>query len=292
MDTLAVSEKKRLAELEAVVERGLQTFVEVGAALMEIRDSRLYREHYDTFANYCRERWGVQRRRAYQLMDAAAVVGNVKDFSHPPQVESHAAPLSKLDPDDQSAAWQRAVESAPDGRVTGAHVEEIVKEYQAEKNGEKPDGMAVHYSSKHKDWETPQPLFDLLDNEFLFTLDVCATDKTAKCENYFTPEDDGLAQEWEGHRCWMNPPYGDEISAWIEKAYRAAQHKGTLVVCLLPARTDTSWWWDYCRHGQIRFLRGRLKFGGAEHSAPFPSAVVVFDGYREAVIWWEAPNEI
>jgi hypothetical protein len=83
----------------------------------------------------------------------------------------------------------------------------------------------------------------------------------------------------------MNPPYGDEISRWIAKAHEAADG-GATVVCLIPARVDTGWWWDHCRHGEIRFLRGRLKFGTSQNSAPFPSAVVVF-GRPAGVVWWE-----
>lgn len=134
--------------------------------------------------------------------------------------------------------------------------------------------MAVHFSSKTSDWETPQDFFDRLNSEFHFELDVCASPENAKCPRYFTPEEDGLKQKWTGV-CWMNPPYGREIGRWVKKAYESAQ-EGATVVCLLPARTDTSWWHDYCMKGEIRFIRGRLKFGGAKHPAPFPSAVVVF----------------
>lgn len=134
--------------------------------------------------------------------------------------------------------------------------------------------LAVHFSSASDMWETPQNFFDELNAEFGFEVDVCATPENAKCARYFTPEQDGLAQEWTG-TCWMNPPYGRQISKWVRKAYESAQ-KGATVVCLLPARTDTSWWHDYCMKGEIRFVRGRLKFGNASENAPFPSAVVVF----------------
>ena len=135
--------------------------------------------------------------------------------------------------------------------------------------------MDVHFSSKTDMWATPQDTFDALAAEFgPFDLDVCATPENAKCARYYTREDNGLAQPWEGS-CWMNPPYGREIKAWMRKAYEASQN-GATVVCLVPARTDTAWWHDYAMKGQIRFLRGRLKFGGAANSAPFPSAVVVF----------------
>lgn len=131
----------------------------------------------------------------------------------------------------------------------------------------------VHFSSKTDLWSTPQDFFDELNKEFGFTLDVCATHDNAKCQTYYTIDQDGLAQEWEGV-CWMNPPYGREIGKWMEKAYESSLN-GATVVCLVPARTDTKWWHEYVMKGDIRFLRGRLKFGNSKNSAPFPSAVVV-----------------
>lgn len=138
--------------------------------------------------------------------------------------------------------------------------------------------MDVHYSSKTPEWSTPQDLFDSLNAEFSFGLDVCATSKNAKCEHFFSPEQDGLTQAWHGYSgaIWMNPPYGDEIAKWVAKAHQAFSEWGETVVCLLPARTDTAWFWNYCGDGEVRFLRGRLKFGGSVNSAPFPSAVVIF----------------
>ncbi len=131
------------------------------------------------------------------------------------------------------------------------------------------------FSSKSDEWATPQELFDSLDLEFgPFNLDVCATKDNAKCMMYYTREMDGLRYPWSGI-CWMNPPYGREILKWVKKAYDEA-HAGSVVVCLLPARTDTKWWHEYCMKGEIRFLQGRLKFGGHKNSAPFPSAVVIF----------------
>lgn len=155
--------------------------------------------------------------------------------------------------------------------------------------------MAVHYSSERHDWETPQELFDLLNQEFGFTLDVCALPDTAKCSAYFTPDDDGLTQDWSKGICWMNPPYGDEIVEWVTKAHEESRKGGT-VVCLIPARVDTAWWWDNCIHGEIRFLKGRLKFkqnGNEESSAPFPSAVIVFSPiHKPGTIWWDWKRNI
>lgn len=117
-------------------------------------------------------------------------------------------------------------------------------------------------SSNSDCWETPQELFDELNQKYNFDVDVCALPKNAKCANYFTPEIDGLKQEWIG-TCWMNPPYGHEIGKWMQKAYKSSL-AGATVVCLVPARTDTAWWHDYAMKGKIEFIRGRLKFGNSK----------------------------
>lgn len=131
------------------------------------------------------------------------------------------------------------------------------------------------FSSKTDRWETPQDFFEKLNQEFGFEIDVCALPENAKCSRYFSPMDDGLKQDWTGV-CWCNPPYGRAIGKWVEKAYASAV-KGATVVMLLPARTDTRWFHDWIYgKAEIRFVRGRLKFGGAEYGAPFPSMVVVF----------------
>lgn len=128
------------------------------------------------------------------------------------------------------------------------------------------------FSSKTDLWETPQDFFDKLNEEFHFTLDVCAIPENAKCEKYYTPEQDGLAQPWKGV-VWCNPPYGRKIGEWVQKAAES----NCTVVMLLPARTDTRWFHDYIYgKAEIRFVKGRLKFGGSCNSAPFPSMVVVF----------------
>lgn len=133
----------------------------------------------------------------------------------------------------------------------------------------------VHFSSASDLHATPQEFFDKLDAVHGFTLDACATAENAKCAVFFTREDDALRQDWRGV-VWMNPPYGRGIGAWMRKAYEASR-AGAKVVCLIPARTDTAWWHEYAARGAVEFVRGRLKFGGAVHNAPFPSAVVVFE---------------
>lgn len=135
---------------------------------------------------------------------------------------------------------------------------------------------SVHFMSKTNEWSTPQDFYDKLNDEFGFTLDPCATHENHKCDNYYTTEDDGLAQNWDNEIVFMNPPYGREIKNWIKKASEAV---GGVVVCLIPARTDTSYWHDYIfsqKHAEVRFVRGRLKFGNSNNSAPFPSAVIIY----------------
>ena len=132
------------------------------------------------------------------------------------------------------------------------------------------------YSSNTDEWGTPQKLFDELNERFDFDVDVCANAENAKCRRYFSKEEDGLKQDWTQFKtCWMNPPYGRQIGSWIEKAYETSLH-GTTVVCLLPSRTDTRWFHDYCVKGDITFIKGRLKFNDGKVPAPFPSMIVIF----------------
>lgn len=133
-------------------------------------------------------------------------------------------------------------------------------------------------------WETAQPFFDKLNAKYCFTLDVCALPENTKCKHYFSPKEDGLKQPWTG-RCWMNPPYGKEISKWVEKAYQESA-KGALVVALLPARTDTRWFhkFIYQQHGvTTHFIKGRVRFANAKHTAPFPSLIVIFHRFTHAL---------
>ena len=136
---------------------------------------------------------------------------------------------------------------------------------------------AVMFSSETDLWATPQEFFDKLNSEFNFTLDPCATSENAKCSKYYTVKEDGLKQDWGGETVFCNPPYGREIAKWVRKASEESKKPNTVVVMLIPARTDTSYFHDYIyKKAEIRFIRGRLKFGNATNSAPFPSMVVVF----------------
>ena len=147
-------------------------------------------------------------------------------------------------------------------------------------------------SSKSNEWETPQDLFDLLNKEFHFVLDVAATKENTKCSLYYTKEKNGLIQKWytANGAIWMNPPYGGQTGKWIEKAYQESL-KGATVVCLIVSSTDRSYWHDYIFPfaSQIRWIRGRIIFGKAKSTAPFASAIVIFDNNKSCpkFVWYK-----
>ena len=133
----------------------------------------------------------------------------------------------------------------------------------------------ILFSSASEEWETPQDLFNKLNNEFNFTVDVASSELNYKCKKHYTQKEDGLVQNWDNEVVWCNPPYGRKIGEWVKKASKSK----TIIVMLLPARTDTKWFHDYIYNKQnieIRFIKGRLKFGNSKNSAPFPSMIVIF----------------
>lgn len=140
--------------------------------------------------------------------------------------------------------------------------------------------LSVMYSSKSDEWETPQHFFDEVNAEFEFDIDACATSENHKCSKYFTMNEDGLSQNWGGYKVWCNPPYS-KIADWVAKAFYETRKDNTLVVLLIPSRTDTRYFHDYIyNRAEIRFVKGRLKFGDGKNSAPFPSMLVIFRGAK------------
>lgn len=135
------------------------------------------------------------------------------------------------------------------------------------------------FSSVKEDWGTPQWLFDELNFEFGFTLDACANEYNAKCNRYFSIRDNGLEQDWSGNVVFCNPPYGKQLSLWVEKCWNESKKPNTIVVMLIPVRTDTKWFHKFVyNQSEIRFLNRRLKFQGSSNMAPFPSMIVIFRG--------------
>lgn len=428
---LTESERQELAQHEQVIKAGLQTFYDVGNALAAIRDAKLYREDYETFEDYCRERWQISRPRAYQMISSAEVVDNVSTMVDIlPTSERQVRPLTKLPPDDQRTAWAEAVATAPDGKVTGAHVEQIVERMQADDppsfvwgpvpgtrlaaddeypdasilplvSGDGrlemmvdgvwtemeqahvgfpstcPDGRRVCVHDECLHWREldderelcaepsfqstmyaarvpsgfvglyanvthclycGEPLNDTarsagwrycngdechrkfddiddiddtpdlgiesppspLDNiaplmtsnsvewytppEIVaqvvalmggIDLDPCSNEgePNIPANHHFTKVEDGLIYPWFG-RVYMNPPYGREIEQWIDKLLSEYECGNVgMAIALVPARTDTAWW-RKLRDFPVVFVRGRLKFSGADNSATFPSALV------------------
>lgn len=141
---------------------------------------------------------------------------------------------------------------------------------------DKPILTSGLFTSRTEEWETPAYVFLSLNKEFDFQVDVCATSENTKCKIFFDKSVNGLKREWSPFKCWMNPPYGRNISSWMKKAYEESQ-RGALVVCLIPSRTDTKWWHKWVmKSAEIRFISGRISFGNSKQSAPFPSCIAIY----------------
>lgn len=140
------------------------------------------------------------------------------------------------------------------------------------------------FTSNKEDWETPVYFFNSLNEKYHFKWDLAASDNNAKCNNYFTRDDNSLEQNWGGldGNLFINPPYGRELKLWVKKAAETHLKDDQYLVMLIPSRTDTSYWHDYIfNHAEIEFLRGRLKFevdGVSKDPAPFPSALIIYKG--------------
>lgn len=254
-------EKQRFTECELVIERGIKTFVDVGSALLEIRDNRYYREEFATFEDYCRGKWGMSRPRAYQLIDAAVTINNLSTVvDNMPVTERQVRPLTSLEPEQQREAWITAVETAPDGKVTAAHVQSIVDSI---KEPEKRP-VSYHVSDDSYDWYTPIDCIEaarvVLGNIDLDPASSKAAQEAIKADVYYTKELDGLSQPWFG-RVWLNPPYNMPlIEQFVERVvggYESGEIDAAIV--LTNNSTDTGWFHRLIDY-PVCFTRGRLQF--------------------------------
>ncbi len=280
---LTVTEQNQLESYEAVIERGLHTFVEVGNALAAIRDDerKLYRA-YGTFEDYCRLRWGFARLTDYQFIHAAAVAENVRHGAQiePPQNERQARPLTRLEPDEQIAAWQEAVETAPNGKVTAAHVAEVVER----RNGTAPH---VAHNTGENEWYTPAEYVEAARAVMGgIDTDPASSDVanlTVRATTYYTAQDDGLAHSWIG-RVWMNPPYSQPLIGLFCNALRWAIESGqvTEAISLTNNATETAWFSDLLANAAaVCFTRNRIKFidkYGSASGAPLQGQAIVYSG--------------
>lgn len=262
---LTIIEWGRLRENETIIERGLNTFVDVGNALAEIRDGKLYRHTHGTFEDYCRNRWGISRPRAYELIGAALVTENLSAIADKlPATESQARPLTRLAPEEQIAAWQEAVDTAPNGRVTAAHVAEVVDR----RNGATPyNNHAISDNPDYDgdEWFTPAEYVEAA-RLVMGGIDLDpASHETAqdviRAGTYYTKESNGLARPWFG-RVWLNPPYSmplvKEFVLTAIDEYESGRVEAAVI--LTNNSSDTTWFHALLAMYPACFTRGRVQF--------------------------------
>lgn len=226
----------------------------------------------------------MTRMRASQLISSSNVVDVLRKDSHDvnhglqikPEHERQIRPLMKLEPSQQREVWQKAVETAPNGKVTGAHVQKVVEE-MATVSEPGPSRIAPLMTSASYEWYTPKEIIDrTLQIMGTIDLDPCSNSHetpNVPAAHHFTINDNGLSQKWFG-RVYMNPPYGREIEQWVAKLVSEFENKYLQqAIALVPARTDTVWFRQFHDY-PICFIYGRLKFSHADNSATFPSAVI------------------
>lgn len=271
---LTDSESQRLEVLESVINAGMQTFVHVGNALLEIRDGRLYRQTHSTFEDYCRERWGMSKTHANRMIDSAEVVSNLTPIGVIPNTESQARPLTVLEPQQQREAWQRAVETAPDGKITAAHVQTVVNEFRTPL----PLTAANHAPSADPDydgdeWYTPANVIAHARNVFGGVIDLDpATNQAAQAvinaTTYYTKADNGLRQPWHGN-VWLNPPYSMPLIAqFVDRALDAyASREINAAIILTNNSSDTRWFQALLRRCPVCLPAGRLDFWRANQQS-------------------------
>ena len=287
IEALTVPELSRRAELETTIERGLQTFVDVGLALMEIRDARLYRADYGTFEEYCRERWGWTRRHTNRLIASAEVVDNLGPIGPIlPSTESQARPLAALPPDLQRDVWREALDTAPNGKVTAAHVQGVVDRMTQPE----PRPMAhVGQNSGENEWYTPQPFIEAARLVMgAIDLDPASSDVANTVVNaaaYFTAQDDGLSQDWYG-RVWMNPPYAQPLVSQFCAKLRDEYDAGNVTdaIMLVNNATETAWFQRIIGAASaVCFPLARVKFWAPDRvAAPLQGQAVVYLGDNPA----------
>lgn len=274
--TIQVALERKLFECEAIIERGLDTFIDVGEALLEIRDNRLYRESYSTFEVYCKERWGFTRRRASQLIVAAEVVANVNHGSQIPTTERQARPLAQLGPELQREVWQRVTESGD--KITALRIQEevnkIIKPHVAQATG-------------NSEWYTPSCYIEAA-REVMGNIDIDpasneVANRIIKAGEYYTAEDNGLTKEWAGN-VWMNPPYTQplvtEFCDLLVEKYQSGEVKQACV--LVNNATETQFYQNMLKVcSAVCFIKGRVKFideQGEESGAPLQGQTILYFG--------------
>lgn len=294
---LTTTETQQLAGLEATIEAGLNTFVDVGQALLAIRDRRLYRTGYPTFDDYCRRRWGINRAHGYRLIEAAQVVSSLQmspiGDTPLPANESQARPLSALPPDQQALAWQQAVETAPGGKLTAAHVQQTVDSFSYPSEGAGGEGQRSNVptfqrsnpsqpfqlimSQDSEEWYTPEEYIEMarlvMSGIDLDPATSLIAQQWIRATVYYTIADDGLAQPWLG-RAWVNPPYtknGEDSKAEIWSTRLLAEyHAGrvTEAILLVNNKAGYKWFENVWDQALACFARDLIRFIRPDGSRP------------------------
>lgn len=299
-------ERGRLAECEAVIERGLKTFVDVGNALLQIRDDRLYRAEYGTFEDYCRLKWGFSKRYANYQIEAAKTISNLGTIvpnnepvflNNPatwpagfklPETESQARPLTSLPAEIQREAWQRAVETAPEGKITAAHVQSVVDEIQQRpERFTRPENL--HVSDDSYEWYTPADIINaarmVMGGIDLDPASSADAQEVVNANAYYTKEVDGLSQSWHG-RVWLNPPYCmPDVENFINRVISDYQD-GSIeaAIVLINNSTDAAYFHRALANARIVCLtRGRVKYWGPNASQARQGQAIFYFGNRPEV---------
>lgn len=315
---LSIDEQNELERCEIVIKQGLETFIEVGQALMIIRDKRLYREEYGTFENYCRDKWGMQRANAYRLVDAAEVISNLSPIGDIlPQTESQARPLTKIEPELQPIIWKEVLQE--NETVTAQKVEQAVGKYLDLNNEIKQikreeEGAAlfqttettnqkiadrintviperveeikkahVSHNSGENEWYTPARFIDsarIVMGEI--DLDPASSEianETVQASNFFTKDDNGLLQKWFG-RVWMNPPYAQPLIAqFVDKV---CTEKIEQAIVLVNNGTETAWGNQLLSTcSAVCFPKSRIRFvapNGLQGDSPLQGQMICYIG--------------
>ena len=258
-----------LAQHEAIIERGLTTFIEVGQSLLAIRDNRLYRESHPTFEDYCQQRWGWERAHAYRLMAGAETAGRLSPIGDipGPTAESQVRPLTSLPEDEQKEVWLEAIDRAA-GRVpTQREVQQVVDEKR---------GAHVGHNTGEFEWYTPADYIEsactVMGEIDLDPASTAEANTVVRAKRFYTIEDDGLMKDWAG-RVWMNPPYAQPTIQQFCERLKVFYEAGyvTEAIALTNNATETFWFDTLSSAASALCLpRGRIKFWNPEKDSATP----------------------